>query len=88
MGKYEEVAALEENLKELQAEYQRNQRERKELEDNYQNFKGMFHKRSPMDCDEDEYRNLKEENGQEDTQHELNEADEYDASGKNPFFEA
>jgi rabenosyn-5 len=39
MGKHDEVTALEENLRELQLEYQRRQKEKLELEQNYDNFK-------------------------------------------------
>merc|ERR1719499_1623199 len=51
LGRYDEVAALEDNLGELQAEYKKGQEEERarqlELEDNYNSYKGLFHKTSP-----------------------------------------
>ena len=47
MGRLDEVASLEENLRDLQTEYQRMKREREELEGNFEEFKGLFHKTSP-----------------------------------------
>ena len=45
------MAALEDNLGELQAEYKKGQEEerarRQELEDNYNSYKALFHKNSP-----------------------------------------
>ncbi len=47
LGRRDEVKALEENLAQLQDEYAKTQKERRELEDNYDSFKGIFHKHSP-----------------------------------------
>jgi len=83
MGKHDEVKALEENLRELQAEYQRAQREMKELEENFDQYKGMFHKHSPS---------KQPQPVADDTSAPVDQPyvdiDEYDSSGKNPFFEA
>ncbi len=84
LGRRDEVAALEENLRELQSEFQRTQGERRELEDNFNDFKGMFHKHSPKKAEEGS-------GGQGDESveaaQEYVDIDEYDASGKNPFFD-
>lgn len=96
LQRFDEVAALEQNLKELQTEYQRVQREKRELEQNYENFKTMFHKRSPMDGDD----GVDDDDDDEEEQSPVNGgdkkvaeaalpadvADDYDSSGKNPFF--
>lgn len=85
LKRFDEVRALEANLSELQEEFRRAQREKRELEENYQNFKQVFHKRSPMDDDDE----IGASNDALSSTREVNvdgEPDEYDASGKNPFF--
>lgn len=74
LRRYDEVTALENNLRELQVEYRRSLVEKRELEENYKDFKGLFHKTSPAKKATDGYL-------------EAVDMDEYDASGKNPFFD-
>ncbi len=113
LNRADEVAALEENLREMQAEFQRVQSERKELEANYDDFKGLFHKHSPskakVDAEEEEEEGSKEaaknnndsqdgfdksvsaaaaaDEDSKEAPQEYVDIDEYDASGKNPFFD-
>ncbi len=84
LNKFEEVKALEENLKELQLEYQRSQHERDELAENYAMFKNVFHKNSPMKPEASQP-NLVDESTTEEQEHV--DIDDYDASGKNPFVD-
>ncbi len=101
LGRYDEVAALEDNLRELQEEYKKGQAEKRELEENYNDFKGMFHKTSPAKQQQQQPQQptspapyVYEEGesvaaaaagglGSPDAV----DIDEYDASGKNPFFD-
>lgn len=81
LGQFEEVASLEANLVELQTEYQKVQEERAELEENYNSFKGLFHKSSPQH----EIKREENQGSQNDPAEANDDMDEYDASGKNPF---
>ena len=82
----------------FQAEYKKGQEEerakRRELEDNYNSYKGLFHKTSPSK--ENSNSRAKEKNFtysgedgalQSELSPEAVDIDEYDASGKNPFFD-
>ena len=82
MGKADEVAALEASLSELRAEFARIQRdrERSELERNFESFKGVFHKQSTTAAAD------RDESCDNDQEQEYVDIDEYDASGKNPFL--
>lgn len=90
LGRYDEVAALEDNLGELQAEYKKGQEEerarRQELEDNYNSYKALFHKNSPSKSKENYTYSEEEAAQQSEVSPEAVDIDEYDASGKNPFF--
>ncbi|TRY75257.1 hypothetical protein TCAL_10088 [Tigriopus californicus] len=78
LRKLDEVRSLEESLRDIQAEYQRIQAERAELEANFTDFKGIFHKTSPSKAFTSE--SVQPEERDEEP------SDPYDASGKNPFF--
>lgn len=69
----------------FQAEYQKAQRERQELEDNYNSFKGMFHKTSPMVESHRPPASGANADQEEEEGEDMPDMDEYDAAGKNPF---
>lgn len=99
-GKLDDAKLLEQNLRDLQEEYQKLQ-ERRELEDNYIHFKSVFGTKSPSkqpqngnqeeELDEsnpffDENSENLNESSNPFSEHD-NERDEfYEDSGKNPFF--
>ena len=87
LGRRDEVAALEDNLRELQAEYKRGQDERREMEDNYHEYKGLFHKTSPSKGSAGAAVASAVASTDAPASPEAVDIDEYDASGKNPFFD-
>ena len=109
-GRHDDARLLEENLRDLQEEYQR---QRKQLEENYESYKHMFSSANDEDGDEgnNPFDDATEEELQalestlkaseksakrpEQTEEELEQHriidgsedfDDYDKSGKNPFF--
>ena len=112
-GKLDDARLLEENLRDLQEEFQK---QRRELEGNYDEFKHLFSKNTPSKedsddgqldqsnpffVDEDEMREIESSLGngsnsfsdkmlEEDEEKTIvdgrEDFDEYDKSGKNPFF--
>lgn len=59
------------------------QEERRELEENFNSFRGIFHKTSPMT--EQPPASTSEVKTPPEEEEEIPDMDEYDASGKNPF---
>lgn len=88
-GQFDDARILETNLKDLQEEYKRvKSLEISELEQNYQEFKGLFGKaeKNPFGDDHEDQKNPFEDDG--DATNPFNNVDnddDYDKSGKNPF---
>ena len=97
LDKFDSIIHLTRPL--LQAEYKKGQEDkrakRRELEDNYNSYKGLFHKTSPSKSGFESESGFKSESSftysedavQSEVSPEAVDIDEYDASGKNPFFD-
>ena len=82
-GRYEDAKTLENNLTELQEEYHK---QNEQLQQNYEEFKGLFAGRRDHREDNGESNPFyEEENASNPFEIEDEDTDEYDKSGKNPF---